>query len=271
MLIIQMVSYIETCEKAVREGGNTLVEMLGNVSVRLKSRADLVTDADLAAQKIITNSIHRAFPTHAILGEEDTGTNITCPIEAEFCWVIDPLDGTTNYAHNVPHFSVSVALLERGEPRVGCVFDPIRNELFSAEKGQGTRLNGKPIHTSNITAVADALAAIGFPPGVDQHSADLQAFLRAVPQFQAIRRTGSAALNLAYVAVGRFDTSWSYAAKIWDMAAGVLLVSEAGGVACSPWGGSLEVETGRFLASANDQLNQEVVRLLNTPPLATNG
>jgi myo-inositol-1(or 4)-monophosphatase len=182
---------------------------------------------------------------------------------------VDPLDGTTNFAHGVPHFSVSVALLQRGRLRVGSVFDPLRDELFSAVEGQGARLNGKPIHTSSVAAAVDGLAAIGFPPGVDEHSADLKAFLRAIPRFQAMRRTGSAALNLAYVAMGRYDATWSYSTRIWDMAAGVLLVREAGGIVDSPTGGELELPSGQFLASANERLHQEITRLLNTPPLGT--
>jgi len=262
-----MLSHIEICEKAARLGGAAVLQRLGNVGVRLKSRADLVTDADLAGEKIITATLHRALPGHEVLGEERTHSEGTDPmtlLDAEYCWVVDPLDGTTNFAHNVPHFCVSLALIHRGELEVGCVFDPVRDELFSAIRGHGARLNGHPIHTSRVARAADALAAIGLPPAVERDCPDLGAFLRAVPRFQALRRTGSTALNLAYVAMGRFDAAWSYSTHIWDMAAGALLVRESGGVACSPCGGALELRSGRFLVSATADLSREIISLLNS-------
>jgi len=261
-----MVSYHEIGEAAVRLGGVALMERFGNVTVRLKSPADLVTDADLASQKVIADFLHDALPGHEVLGEEDSPDQSHNPLDAEYCWVVDPLDGTTNFAHQVPHFSVSLALVERGELRVGSVFDPMRNELFSAARNEGARLNGTPIRTSRVERIEDALAGIGFPPQVDERSPDFQAFVRAVSRFQALRRTGSAALNLAYVAAGRFDASWSYSTRIWDMAAGTLLVREAGGVVGSPSGGPMALRSGRFLASANERLGREITQLLSTVP-----
>ncbi len=262
-----MVSYIDLCQRAIRAGGAALVERLGNANVWQKSPADLVTDADFAAQEIIVRTLRRALPTHEVLGEEDAVGEPSAPFDAEFCWVVDPLDGTTNFAHAVPHFSVSIALFHRGEIVVGSVFDPIRNELFSAVKGEGAQLNGHSIRASSVASTADALAAVGFPPRVAEGSRDLKAFLRTVPRFQAMRRTGSAALNLAYVAMGRFDAAWAYSTRIWDIAAGVLLVSESGGVVRSPGGGEIELRSGQFLASATEKLSQEITLLLNTPPL----
>ncbi|MBN1591093.1 MAG: inositol monophosphatase [Pirellulales bacterium] len=265
-----MLRYIEICEKAVRAGGTTLIERLGSAHVWQKSPADLVTDADLASQEIVTRILRQAFPAHEVLGEEDVGDEAgetSGKLEAEFCWVLDPLDGTTNFAHGVPHFSVSLALLHRGEPLVGSVFDPLRDELFSAVAGRGASLNGKHIRTSNVATASEAVAAIGFPPGVNENSPDLKAFLRAIPRFQALRRTGSAALNLAYVAMGRYDASWSYSTRIWDMAAGVLLVRESDGTVCSPKGEDLDLRSGQFLVSATGKLNQEIQLLLNTPSL----
>jgi myo-inositol-1(or 4)-monophosphatase len=262
-----MVSYIDASQEAVRAAGKALVEKLGKVAVRQKSPADLVTDADLAAQEIIATTLRRAFPTHEVLGEEDGLREASRVSQAEYCWVVDPLDGTTNYAHNVPHFSVSVALLHRGEPLVGSILDPLRDELFSAVRGEGAWLNGSAIHTSNVVSMSEALAAIGLPPMVREDSPDLAAFLRAVPRFQAIRRTGSTALNLAYVAMGRFDATWSFSARVWDMAAGVLLVQESGGAARSPNGGSLDVGSGHFLVSATERLGRDIELLLSVPPL----
>lgn len=257
-----MVSYLEVCQKAARAGGAVLNERLGKVRVRLKSPADLVTDADLASQEIVTATLREAFADHQILGEEDLGGPAVDPINAEFCWVIDPLDGTTNFAHEVPHFCVSIALLHRGRLEAGCIFDPLRDELFSAARGEGAQLNGNPIQTSRVTTIEGALGAIGLPTVVDPQSPDLEAMLRAIPRFQALRRTGSMALNLAYVAMGRFDAVWCYSARIWDIAAGILLIQESGGTVTSPWASELELSSGQFLAAANQRLSKQIVELL---------
>jgi myo-inositol-1(or 4)-monophosphatase len=254
-----MVSHIDICEKAVREAGSQLVRLLGNVTICEKSPADLVTDADLAAEKTVVEIVKNMFPSHQVLGEEaSVGKQVVAP-EGEYCWVIDPLDGTTNYAHNVPHFAVSLALVRHGELQVGSVYDPMRNELFSAIRGQGAWLNGQAIRTSNIESVSQAIAGIGFPPGVDKDSDDLKAFIATVSRFQAMRRTGSAALNLAYLAAGRFDAAWSYSTRVWDMAAGMLLIQEAGGRTSSPEGGDLNLWSGRFLAASTESLHGEIL------------
>jgi myo-inositol-1(or 4)-monophosphatase len=260
-----MVSYLEVCQRATRDAGAVLVEMMGKVTVRHKSPADLVTDADLAAEEIITTTLRREFPDHGVFSEE--GEPVGGGLAAEYCWVVDPLDGTTNYAHGAPHFSVSVALVERGDPLVACVFDPVRNELFWAVRGQGAWLADHAIRCSSVVSMSEALGVIGLPPKVQEDSPDLVALLRAVPRFQALRRTGSTALNMAYVAAGRFDAGWAFATQAWDMAAGVLLVREAGGMVCSPNGGALNLRSGRFLIAATEGLGREIVSLLSAPPI----
>jgi myo-inositol-1(or 4)-monophosphatase len=177
---------------------------------------------------------------------------------AEYRWIVDPLDGTTNFVHGVPHYSVSLALERNGELLVGAVYDPMLEECFTAAAGQGAWLNGRPIHTSQISLLSEALAAVGFPPNMNRDSPDLLLFLEMVPRCQAIRRTGSSALNLCYLAAGRFDLYWSYGTHIWDVAAGVLLLREAGGWITSPAGGDFSLEEAHFLAAASRELHAQL-------------
>lgn len=258
--------YEKICEQAVRAAGRVLLEKLGRVSVREKAPADLVTEADIQAQEIASRMILEAFPDHAVLGEEETADARPVASDAEYCWILDPLDGTTNFVHGVPHFSVSLALRHRDALLTAAVFHPIADELFTATAGSGASLNGRPIRTSRVTTAAAALAGIGLPPGVDERSADLQAFLRALPQMQSMRRTGSAALNLAYVAAGRFDACWSFSTRVWDMAAGVLLVREAGGITTSPSGAPLNLTRGDFLACATPELHAALLAIFRQSP-----
>jgi myo-inositol-1(or 4)-monophosphatase len=242
-----------------------LLDKLGRVEARQKAPADLVTEADTASQDLIFRMLREKFPDHGLLGEEDCQPDGVSAGSAPYRWIVDPLDGTTNYVHGVPHFCVSVALEHDGELLVGVVYNPVADECFSATAGGGALLNGKRIHASSISTIGSALAAIGFPPGVNRDCPDLKAFLSTLPHCQAIRRTGSAALNLCYVAAGRFDATWSFSTRIWDMAAGVLLVREAGGVATSPSGGSLDLPSGQFLACANPQLHAELMLYVTRP------
>ena len=247
---------VKVCEKAVRAGGELLLAKWGRVAVRQKGRADLVTEADLASQEIVSQIILAAFPGHAVIGEEDAAD--AARPESEYRWFVDPLDGTTNYVHGVPHFCVSLALEHSGRLLVAAVYDPVAEECYTAVAGEGARLNAEPIRTSGVSRPSQALAAVGFPAEVKPDSPDLLLFLEAVKHCQALRRTGSAALNLCYVASGRFDASWCCSTKAWDIAAGALLIREAGGVVTSPDGGPLLLETGRFLAAANPALHAEL-------------
>lgn len=254
--------FVEICEKSVRAGGQILLERLGRVTAREKGRADLVTEADLASQEAIRRMILRAFPDHAFLGEEDLGLPTHSNARSQYRWILDPLDGTTNFVHQVPHFSVSLALEHAGDLVVGAVYNPVADESFLAVRGQGARLNGKSIRTSGITALVDALVAVGFPALVSPESPDLRAFLAMIQRCQSVRRMGSAALNLAYVAAGRFDGCWSCSTKPWDAAAGTLLVREAGGVVTSPNGTPFSVDSGHFLAGANPELHGQMCQLM---------
>ncbi len=250
--------FVEICEKAAHVGGQILRERLGRVNVREKGRADLVTEADLASQEAIRKMIFDAFPDHALLGEEDLSVPGASAAGCEYRWILDPLDGTTNFVHQVPHFGVSLALEQAGELLTGTVYNPLVEECFTAVRGEGARLNGQPIHTSRASTLAGALVAVGFPAAVTPDSPDLKAFAAMVQVCQSLRRMGSAALNLAYVAAGRFDGCWSFSTKPWDAAAGTLLVREAGGVVTGPDGTPFSLQSGHFLAAANTQLHEQL-------------
>ncbi len=249
--------YLRVCEEAVRIGGAVVQDWVGRFEVRKKGYADLVTQADIASQEAVRRAVLTSFPHHSLLGEEDTpadsGQRLT-----EYRWIVDPLDGTTNYAHRVPHYSVSLALERNGELLVGAVYDPVLDECFTAAKGEGARLNGQPIHTSQVAAISESLAAVGFPYDVQPSSPDMLLFLEMVPRCQAIRRMGSSALNLCYLAAGRFDVNWSYSTKVWDVAAGVLIVEESGGKVTSPTGGGFVLDEAHFLAAANGPLHSQL-------------
>jgi myo-inositol-1(or 4)-monophosphatase len=198
-----------------------------------------------------------------LIGEEEDapGCRARSP-EAEFRWIVDPLDGTTNYVHGVPFFSVSLALERRGELLVGAVYNPLSQECFTAAAGQGARLQGGGIRTSAARTLSGALVAAGFPAAVTPDAPDLKVFNQLVLASQAVRRTGSAALNLAFVAAGRFDAGWSFSTKIWDTAAGTLLIREAGGIATSITGESGGALTGSFLVAATRELHEQLLAII---------
>jgi len=256
-----MPDYLKTCEEAARQAGATLLDWMGKTSVRYKGRADMVTEADLAAQEAIRGVVLGSFPEHSLLGEEDSPAQ-RAGRRTEYRWIADPLDGTTNYVHGVPHFAVSLALERNGVPLVGAIYDPLLEECFTAAAGQGAWMNGQPIRVSQVARLADALACTGFPYDLQRDSPDLLVFLEAAFCCQSMRRMGSAALNLCYLAAGRFDVIWNFATKIWDVAAGVLLVQEAGGVVTAPEGGPFLLEEARYIASANPLLHEQLRQLV---------
>jgi myo-inositol-1(or 4)-monophosphatase len=268
-----MPGFMEICEKTVRLTGRLLLERLGTVSVREKGPSDLVTEADFAAQELVKRTLLEAFPDHILIGEEDPAAlSKAGPTAAGekplYRWIVDPLDGTTNYVHQVPHFSVSLALEHDGQILVGAVYNPAADECFTAVAGKGAWLNGRSIRTSEVTDLSKALCAIGFPAATHRDSPELVLFLQGVDRIQGFRRTGSASLNLCYVACGRYDVAWSFSTKIWDIAAGTLLIREAGGIVTSPDGSGLILEKGRFLASANESLHHQIGELVVEAGLA---
>ncbi|MGC4118102.1 MAG: inositol monophosphatase family protein [Myxococcales bacterium] len=224
-------------------------------TVEFKQAIDLVTDADTAAERRILDFIEQRFPGHEILAEERGGKR--GPASARYRWIVDPLDGTTNYAHGMPHFSVSVAVEDEQGVAAGAVYDPLRDELFEAGRGQGARLNGASLHVTGEAALSRALLATGFPYDVwktaDRPMRLIDTFVRRA---QGIRRAGSAALDLAYVAAGRYDGYFEGFLKPWDLAAGMLLVVEAGGRITDLTGAPVDLFVGDTLAT-NGALHDE--------------
>ena len=255
-----MADYLAVCEEAARAGGEVLLSWVGRFSVHEKGPADLVTQADLAAQEAIKKVVLGHFPEHQFVGEEDAGTGL---LKAEKCWIVDPLDGTTNYVHQVPHYAVSVALCEHGRPLFGVIFDPVSRECFSAARGRGAFLNGTRLRTSTATDLSQALVAASFSARVDPQSVEIDQFNAALLRCQAVRRTGSAALNLCYVAAGRFDAFWALSTKAWDVAAGVLLVEEAGGTITDLAGQPFDIALPHPVVSATAELHRQFLELLN--------
>ncbi len=222
-----MSNYLEVAVEAAKLGGEVLKQYYRQIKrIEYKGETDLVTEVDKRSEKLVTDLLSARFPQHSILAEE--GTEMTRP--SEFKWVIDPLDGTTNYAHDYPLFCVSVALEKKGEVITGAVFNPIADELFVAEKGDGAYLNGKKIQVSQVANLRQSLLSTGFPYDVIENPANaLKYFGAFIEKAQAVRRDGSAALDLCYLAMGRFDGFWEVRLKPWDTAAGSLVVTEAGG------------------------------------------
>lgn len=248
--------------EAAQAGGAQLMAWRDKFTVREKAPSDLVTDADFASQRAIQEIIAGRFPEHGFLGEE--GLSITGQ-RPGVRWIIDPLDGTVNYAHSVPGYCVSIALEDAGRLRVGVVFDPIANELFTATAGGGAALNGRPIAVSRVTKLADAMMVASFAAGVTRESPEITNFVEVLVQSQSLRRTGSAALNLAFVAMGRFDGYWATSTKAWDIAAGWLIVQEAGGVIAPFQNAELELDRPQFIAAAAPQLAAQLQQILVLP------
>lgn len=249
-----------TCEAAARAGAAALLDWRGRFSTQEKSARDLVTDADLASQQAVRAVISETFPDHGFLGEEDPDME---QLNRPYCWIVDPLDGTTNYVHGFPFFCVSVAVVHESRLEAGVVFDPLREECFRAEAGKGSRLNGQMISVGETTDLEQALLAVSFPPQPRLDDPDVRAFLQVAPLCRAVRRSGSAALNLAYVACGRLDAHWAHFIHPWDSAAGVLLVGEAGGVATACEGGGFQISAGDYFAAGTSKLHERLLPLIS--------
>jgi myo-inositol-1(or 4)-monophosphatase len=248
------------CELAAQAGAEQLMAWRGRFQTREKAPRDLVTDADYASEQAVRRVIAEHFPDHGILGEEAA---VMDQLDLPYCWVVDPLDGTINYAHGLPCYGVSVAVAHKGQLLAGVVFDPERNECFSATAGGGATLNGRPMAVSRAETVEESLVAVSFPPRLDDESLDLQAFMRVGPVCQAMRRTGSAALNLAYVACGRLDAHWAHEIHPWDAAAGVLLVREAGGAVSAADGQPFNLARADYLAASTAKLHERLLPLIS--------
>jgi len=222
----------------------------------LKGEHDLVTETDRASEALIVERLRREFPTHAILAEEGSGI----PGSSEYCWYVDPLDGTTNFAHGFPVFNVSMALEKAGELIAGVIVDPTRNEVFTAEAGAGAYLNFRRIHVSKAVRLDDSLAATGFPSRRRHKNVNIHFYYQVAMLSHGVRRAGAAALDLAYVACGRLDLFWEFSLNPWDTAAGVLLIREAGGVVTDMRGQPFHLRSPHVLGD-NGILHDQTVSL----------
>jgi len=254
-----MSDILRIAEVIVRKAGEVLKQGYGNVRhIQQKGVIDLVTEFDVRSEEIIISALKKEFPDHAILAEE-SGLNTTI---SEYQWVIDPLDGTTNFAHGIPIFSVTMSLMKNNSPVVGVVYDPLRDEMFSAEAGQGATLNSRRIHVSSQANLGDAVISTGFPYDLRTNPRNnLAQFAQFQLRSQAVRHLASAALDCAWTAMGRLDGYWEFGTKPWDVGAGALIVREAGGHVTSVDGGEDFLSDETILVS-NGLLHEQMLLVL---------
>jgi myo-inositol-1(or 4)-monophosphatase len=263
---VQNLVWVPKAQEIAREAGARLREFFAHgVETEYKGDVDLVTVADRTVEKLIRERLGEAFPEHGIYGEEGTRDRM----EGEFRWYVDPLDGTTNFAHGFPQFCVSMGLEQRppgmppdqdGTLVAAVIYDPMRDELYTAERGKGANLNGKPKRVSRISHLAEALLSTGFPSRKRHASPNIHFYHEFTLRSHGVRRTGSAALDLAYVAAGRLEAFWEFNLNPWDTAAGILLVEEAGGKVTDFAGNPFRLDSREILAS-NGLIQDELVNL----------
>ena len=247
--------------RAARAAGDIIVrniDQIADIHATEKSLNDYVTEIDKRAEEVIIDTIHKSYPDHGILAEESgsQGAKRASP------WVIDPLDGTTNYLHGFPQFAVSIALRNKGVIEQAVIYDPLRQELFTATRGNGANLNSRRIRVSNRKYLKGALLGTGFPFGNNQKLEEFITTFRSIfPMTSGIRRAGAASLDLAYVACGRLDGFWEFGLKEWDVAAGALLIQEAGGIVTSTKNDDSYLSSGDIL-TANSRLHEELVKII---------
>jgi myo-inositol-1(or 4)-monophosphatase len=247
-------TYLEASVEIAREAGKVLREELDRPpDIAYKGDFDLVTQADRRSERVIVERLQRYFPGHAIAAEEGTGTDS----DSEYRWHVDPLDGTTNFAHGYPCFCVSMALARKGELLLGVIYNPVYDELFAAARGEGATFNGKKIHCSKIGALKNSLLCTGFPNHKRESHPNIYYYWDFTLRSHGVRRDGSAALDLAYVAAGRFDGFWEFGLKPWDTAAGVVLVEEAEGI-ISDLEGQPYVPGGKTILASNGLIHEEM-------------
>lgn len=252
-----MPGYLETAIDIAREAGSLLAHYYERrIGFELKGDYDLVTEADRASEKLVVERIHSYFPSHSVLGEEG-GLRDN---KSEYRWYVDPLDGTTNFAHGYPMFNVTLALEHNGEMACGVIFDPLRQEMFAAELGGGAFLNGRRIHVSKAAKLEESLLSTGFPSRKRHENVNVHFFHQVAMVTHGVRRGGSAAIDLAYVACGRLDGFWEFGLNPWDMAAGLLIVREAGGRTTDMMGGPATLD-GPHIAVSNATIHDQLLGL----------
>jgi myo-inositol-1(or 4)-monophosphatase len=247
--------FLEVAIDAAREAGTLLLaEFDRPKNITYKGEVDIVTESDRRSEEIVVGRLRRYFPQHEIVAEEESGGPTG---KARYRWHVDPLDGTTNFAHGYPCFAVSIGLLEDGEPLVGAVFNPVSRELFTAERGEGAYLDHKRIHVSTIVSLATSLLATGFPPDQRHQQTNISYYAGYTLRSHGVRRDGSAALDLCSVACGRFEAFWEFGLKSWDTAAGILLVREAGGMV-TDFSGKPYHAGDRVMLASNGRIHSEM-------------
>lgn len=256
--------YLTIALRAAEAGAAEVMKFQDVFKVSSKGRNDLVTDADVASQVAIQGVLMSEFPDHLFVGEESGAALQAADAKAssQIAWVVDPIDGTANYVHGLPGFAVSIAAIQHGQPLVGVVLDPIARETFTAIHGRGAALNGRTLATSGCQSIEHAMIACSFPPNVRRESEDVQRFLDVLEKCQSMRRLGSAALNLCYVGAGRLDGYWATCVNAWDVAAGFLVATEAGGTVRALDGSPADLWNPRFIATASDALFRDLSALL---------
>jgi myo-inositol-1(or 4)-monophosphatase len=252
-----MPSYLETSVEIAREAGALLSKYFERrVTFELKGEHDLVTEADRASEQLVIERLSSHFPSHSIVAEEGGGHIGS----SEYCWYVDPLDGTTNFAHGFPMYNITMALEQSGELIAGVIFDPEHNELFTAERGSGAYLNNRRIRVSKVNRLENTLVATGFPSRKRHENVNIHFYYQLAMLTHGVRRAGSAALDLAYVASGRLDGFWEFGLNPWDMAAGILLITEAGGKCSDMQDGPVHLR-GPHLLADNGLVHQQILDL----------
>lgn len=253
--------YLETAIEAAQKAGAILIEHYGKLKSRqisLKGARDYVTEIDKLSEKEIIQTLKAKFPDHSILAEESGEDSL----KSEFQWIIDPLDGTINYIHEFPMFSVSIALEHNGKKKVGVIYDPLKKELFYAQEGKGAFLNDQKIQVSQKENLKEALLATGFPFLIHERLDPYLDIFRVIfSKVTGIRRAGSAAIDLAYTACGRFDGFWEMGLSPWDIAAGILLVEEAGG-RVSGFHGEKEISESGDIVCGNPKIHPQIIEII---------
>jgi myo-inositol-1(or 4)-monophosphatase len=252
-------SFADTAAEITREAGALTSRYFERrIGFELKGEYDLVTEADRASERLIVERLRTHFPSHSIVAEEGGGVEAS----SEYRWYVDPLDGTTNFAHGFPVFNVTLGLEYRGDLIAGVIYDPNRNEMFSAEKGTGAWLNNRRIRVSNTSRLDESLVATGFPSYKRHQNVNVHFYYQLAMMSHGVRRAGSAALDLAYVAAGRLEAFWEFGLKPWDMAAGILIVSEAGGCCSDMHGGPVSLR-GPHLLVDNGRIHDEMIAVFS--------
>ena len=253
-----MSDFVDKAAAIAREAGSVISKLAErNIGFELKGAYDLVTEADRASEHLIVERLRQHFPSHAIVAEEGSAHQGS----SEYRWYVDPLDGTTNFAHGFPVYNVTLGLERAGEIIAGVIYDPTRDEMFQTESGSGAFLNGKRIHVTKTQRIEDSLSATGFPSRKRHHNINVHFYYQLAMLSHGVRRAGAAAIDLAYVACGRLDFFWEFQLNRWDMAAGVLLVREAGGECTDMFGDPFDLRGPHVLAD-NGVLHTPIVELM---------